>query len=112
MADEQAGPFILAYRKDHTPNLVAVKERALFEVERLAQVPSLRHDNVAALHHIYYCDGVAFFLYEEFKLTLLDIQKAPGLLITETEIAAILSQVSLPRSEQSQVAKTCLRFRS
>lgn len=97
---------MLAYRKDHTYKLVTVKERRLPEVGGLVRMARLHHDNVALLHEVYHCSGVAYFLYEDIKLTLLDIQRGPGLSLAETEIAAILSQVSLYSNDRSREAET------
>jgi serine/threonine protein kinase len=91
---DQAGSATLAYEQVPTYPVVLIKQRPMPNLSRHAhRIRKVSHDNVVYLKAVFLHESSLFFVYEEMKASLAQLQGSPYVEFNETDIATVSKEV-------------------
>ncbi|KAJ5775841.1 uncharacterized protein N7511_000852 [Penicillium nucicola] len=97
-----AGEVIIATNRSNPSRLQAVRQYPKADAERLIQrFGYLDHVNILSSRDCYIDSNSIYVFVDDFPLTMSNIVSSPGIYPTDTELAAIMSQVRLIGSKFS-----------
>ena len=91
----QGGPVVIAYRKNSTFEVVAIKKTPAGSGDSsITRLTKTSHDNIVNLLDAFLCGGSIFIIYECMDTSLAEID-ASLIELEEPHIAAVCHEVSL-----------------
>ncbi len=106
LKEGQGGGITIAHRQALSHPIIAVKEHACSDSQRIKNLVRFSHKNIVSLHEVYIHNERLYFIYECMDVSLAEIQATPYGEFAAFQIATICKEVGIFGSYRSSVGDT------